>query len=153
MQYELKENQLNAEDFMRLWGTTDWRDLSEPQVDAALKNSLITICAVHNNQVIGMGRLIGDGAIACFINDVIVCPEYQGLGIGKAIIERLIEHVKANGFADTQVAIGLFSAKDKEGFYQQLGFDKRPNESRGAGMVRKIEINLCRYRSLQSMSG
>jgi len=32
------------------------------------------------------------------------------------------------------IAIGLFSAKGKEGFYNKFGFVERPNEKRGAGM-------------------
>jgi len=33
-----------------------------------------------------MGRIVGDGVTICYIQDVIVLPEYQGKGIGKAII-------------------------------------------------------------------
>ena len=51
--------------------------------------------------------------ILCYVQEMIVSPEYQGKGIGKAIMERLISYVKETGFADTYIAVGLFAEKGK----------------------------------------
>jgi len=65
---------------------------------------------------------------------VIVLPEYQDHGIGKTMIEKALTYLKTNMADDEQVLVMLMSAKDKEGFYEKLGFIKRPDDTYGAGM-------------------
>ena len=145
MIYELKENILTAKVFLQLRESAGWGGSpKDQQIEAGLKNSLVTISAVYENQIIGMGRLVGDGFIICYIQDVIVRPEYQGKGIGKAIMKKLIAYAKNNGFSDTHMTIGLFTAKGKEGFYRKFGFVERPspveNSPQGAGMILILPI-------------
>ena len=142
MNYELKENMLTAKAYLELRESAGWGGTPPThQIETALKNSLVTISAVYKGEIIGMGRLVGDGLYVCYVQDLIVFPEYQGKGIGKAIMDRLIQHVKGIGFIDTFVTIGLFAAKGKEGFYTKFGFVERPNENRGAGMQLILEIS------------
>ena len=142
MVYELKENILTANDFLELRESAGWGDPPPVhQIETALKNSLVTISAVYEGKIIGMGRLVGDGLSVCYVQEMIVFPAYQGKGIGKAILDRLINHVKSIGFTDTFVTIGLFAAKGKEGFYRKSGFSERPNENRGAGMALTLKIS------------
>ena len=142
MNYDLSINTLSVKDFIRLRNAVGWGIPLENQVEAGLKNSLITVTAIYNNQVIGMGRLVGDGFMICYIQDLIILPEYQGKGIGKAIMERLIAYINDNAVPDTYVTAGLFSAKGREGFYEKFGFYIRPNENKGAGMEMGIKIKL-----------
>lgn len=55
------------------------------QVEQALKNDLLDIVAIVNDYVVGMGRLVGDGAMYWYLQEIIVLPEYQGNGIGTSI--------------------------------------------------------------------
>jgi len=50
--------------------------------------------------------------------DIAIHPEYQGLGLGKAITQKLLDSVK--GYSK----VILFANIGKEGFYEQLGFSK-----------------------------
>ena len=140
MNFVLLDNQLNAKDFVKLRESVGWGITPENQAAAGINNSLFNVCVKYNDQVIGMGRIVGDGFMICYIQDVIVLPEFQGKGIGKAIMKRLLTFVKDSGLPDTNIKIGLFSAKGKEEFYQNLGFNSRPNENRGAGMEMIIKI-------------
>ena len=48
-------------------------------------------CLVYSNGIlIGAGRALADGADCSYICDVAVHPEYQGLGLGKKIVEKLV---------------------------------------------------------------
>lgn len=140
MEYEIKENVLTAKDFIKLRVSAGWGELLEQQAQDALKNSLFTIAVMDQGQVIGMGRLVGDGVSICYVQDLVILPQYQGKGIGKSIMEQLIVYTKERGIPETNVTLGLFAAKGKEEFYQKLGFTIRPNESRGAGMELSIRI-------------
>lgn len=122
LQYELADNILTAEDFVRLKVATGFMDRPLEQADKAIKNGLFNVSAVHDDKVIGMGRLVGDGAMYWYLQEIIVLPEYQGQGIGRAIVERLLEHIKCEALPRTGVQVGLTAVKGKEPFYEKFGF-------------------------------
>lgn len=70
----------------------------------------------ESHKLIGVGRALADGADCSYICDVAVLPGYQGLGLGKAIVKRLVE------LSSGHKKIILYSIPGKEGFYQELGF-------------------------------
>ena len=47
-----------------------------------------------------MGRIIGDDRIAFFIKDVVVHPDYQDEGIGKLVMDKLLNYIKIKGCED-----------------------------------------------------
>ena len=86
-----------------------------------------------------MARVIGDGIMVFYIQDVIVLPQYQRQGIGSIMMNKIMQYIKANSVNNT--IIGLMSASGKEEFYEKYGFIKRPNEKMGCGMTQFYEIN------------
>jgi len=138
--FKLTDNELTVKDFIGLRKSAGWGGSPENQVEAGLNASLYTVSAICDDKVVGMGRLVGDGFMICYIQDVIVLPEFQGAGIGRAIVEKLIAYVNNNGLPNTNIAVGLFAAKGKEDFYRKLSFYARPNENRGAGMEMIIKV-------------
>lgn len=119
---ELVDNQLSAEDFIRLKVATGFMNRPLVQVEKALQNGLFNVSAIYNGEVIGMGRLVGDGAMYWYLQEIIVLPEYQGKGIGRRIVNRLLEYIKATAIPGTGVEVGLTAVKGKEPFYEKLGF-------------------------------
>jgi predicted GNAT family N-acyltransferase len=97
------------------------------------KHSLFHVTVRDGDELIGMGRVIGDGAITFYIQDVIVREDYRGQGIGKSIMERLMDYIART--ATENAIVGLFAAKGKEPFYERFGFIGRPNETLGKGMI------------------
>lgn len=85
-----------------------------------------------------MGRIIGDGARIFYIQDVVIHPDYQRIGIGTQIMEKLLNYIENLPFSSHNIMIGLMSAKGKEGFYERFGFRKRPNDYQGNGMMLSI---------------
>lgn len=139
-EFELLENRLTPEDFVRL--RTDAGFMATPieQAEKALANSLYCVTARWNGQVVGMGRLVGDGVMYWYLQEIIVHPDHQGKGIGKSIVNRLLEHIRTAAMPGTRVTVGLMAAKGKDAFYEQFGFFRRPNESCGAGMIQWLDI-------------
>lgn len=122
LQFELIDNKLKAADFIRLKVVAGFMDRPVKQVEAALKNGLLNVSAICDGKVVGMGRLVGDGAMYWYLQDIIVLPEYQGKGIGTSIVNRLIEHVKHSVIPGTGIELGLSAVKGKESFYERFGF-------------------------------
>ena len=111
-----------------------WGAYTDTQAAAyGLEHSLFHVTARAGDKLIGMGRLIGDGAITFYIQDVIVQEAYRGQGIGKAIMARLMQFIARK--ATEGAIVGLQAAKGKEAFYEQFNFIPRPNEELGKGMV------------------
>lgn len=119
---ELRDNVLTAEDFIRLKFATGFMNRPIEQVEQALNNGLFNVVALCDGKVIGMGRLVGDGAMYWYLQEIIVLPEYQGKGIGKSIVNRLLEHIKTTAIPGTGVEVGLTAVKGKEPFYEKMGF-------------------------------
>ena len=86
MSYQFLDNQLQADDFIRLFAAAGWGDVPRDMVECALQNSYATFSVVCEGRVIAMGRLLGDGAMAFFLKDFVVDPACQGQGIGRALL-------------------------------------------------------------------
>jgi len=113
-------------------------ETTKEQAERAVGGSLYCVSAIQDGGHIGMARLIGDGAIFWCIVDVFVLPEYQGKGIGRTLVEKLIAYIKENGPKGYH-SLFLMCAQGKEGFYEKLGFAQRPHKWEGAGMEMEIE--------------
>lgn len=63
VQYTLLDNSLSAEDFIRLKVAAGFMDRPIGQAEKALENGLFNVSAISEGKVVGMGRLVGDGAM------------------------------------------------------------------------------------------
>ena len=134
MEITYKENILTPDDIILFQRKMGWREDSTELLARSLAHTIYSLCAVDGGEIVGMGRLVGDGAIYWYIEEVFVLTQYQGQGIGTEIVRRLVEYVKNNAIPGSEYSIYLFAAKGKEGFYERLGFKRRPHDYEGAGM-------------------
>lgn len=138
-----KHYSLTGEILYNMRNTIGWGNTTIPQAEKAVKNSIFHLAAFDDDRIIGSGRLVGDGALVWYIEDLIVIPEYQKRGIGTLIMEQLLEYIEKNSVPGSCTIIGLMSSKGKEPFYQKFGFRLFPNEHEGAGMeLNKVITNL-----------
>lgn len=136
---EIVENKLDVETYLDIRASVHWKVLRKEQAEKALNNSLYTVMAVENGKTIGMGRIVGDGAVICYIQDFVVRPEYQGTGIGRKMMERLIAHVEELRMDQSEMMLCLMCAKGREQFYEKFGFIGRPTENLGPGMIQYLK--------------
>lgn len=123
-------------DFIRLRAGEGWGEISKEVARAALASGLINICAHKDNELAGFGRVIGDGVLYFYVQDLIVAPPFRAQGLGTELIRRLLAEIKIH--AASGATIGLMAARDKEGFYERFGFTARPNKAYGAGMIQVL---------------
>jgi len=101
------------------------------QLYQAAQNSWYHISIYDQDQLIAFGRMISDGVYQALICDVMVDPSYQKQGLGKKIIEALLQKCKDSGIQSVQ----LFSAKGKQQFYKKLGFEERELDAPGMSLI------------------
>ncbi len=139
MEYIIFDNQLQVDDFIRLFASAGWGELPQDIVKTALANSYATFSVKSGNKVIAMARLLGDGAMSFFLKDLVVEPEYQGNGIGRTLLAHVEEYIRVRLKFGWEGYLQLVSAKGKEGFYQKLGYATHPHEHSGSGMSKWIK--------------
>lgn len=132
-----KENTLCYEEYCKLRESVGWTNFSRTQTEKSLKNSLYTVAAEEDNQVVGMGRLIGDGMYYMIV-DIVVQPAYQQMGIGSKILNMIMEYVDNETPDGGRSSIQLIAEKGKETFYESRGFKIIPHEFCGSGMRKVI---------------
>ena len=132
---KLHENELDIDTYLNLRAAVGWKKLDNEQAIMALKNSIYTQPATIDDKVVGMARMAGDGAVICYIQDLVVHPSYQKLGVGQVLMEKLVGHAEEIKIQGTELMLCLMCAKGREGFYEKFGFIARPTENLGPGMI------------------
>jgi aralkylamine N-acetyltransferase len=83
----------------------------------AFANSSICCFVFDSGELVGAGRALSDGVWHTLVVDVVLLPEYQGQGLGKAIMKFLADRSQSP-------KLMLYSAPGKEGFYAKIGYRK-----------------------------
>lgn len=136
---EYRENEIDTDTYLYLRSVVNWKELTREQAETALGNSLFTVGAYIDGQPVGMGRVVGDGAVISYVQDLIVIPSAQRRGIGGGILERIIQYVDGITSDGTEMMLDLMCAKGRERFYQKHGFMARPTALLGPGMIQYID--------------
>jgi 8-oxo-dGTP pyrophosphatase MutT (NUDIX family)/GNAT superfamily N-acetyltransferase len=133
------DHDLNVTDYNNLRNLVGWGMIPEKQAQAGLNNSDYVIVAKVGDRTVGMSRVLTDGGCVALILDVVVHPDYQGKGIGRTLMQSVMNFIN-NRIEQGEVShICLMAAKGKEEFYKKFGFEERPNDNRGAGMTQWIK--------------
>ncbi len=127
-------NTISVEDYNTLRVSAGWGEINPEQAQAGLVGNTLLVAAKDGDKTVGVARLVWDSGYAALIKDVLVLPEYQGLGIGKAMMAQILDYLKSQMEPGWGIAVDIMSAIGKEGFYEKFGFVPRPRDNRGAGM-------------------
>lgn len=90
-------------------------DVSKHRI--SFENSYATIFVIEDDRIIGFGRMISDGVRQSALYDIAIDPDYQGMGIGRKIVESLMLKTPTCNFI-------LYASPGKEDFYRKLNFKK-----------------------------
>ncbi len=131
-------HEISIEDYNDLRASVDFIRILPKRARTALDNSLYILVAMDGDSPVGMARVVGDGGYVYFICDVIVRPSYQSKGLGRQIIENVLDWTGKQVEEGETIMVNLMSAMGKEPFYQKLGFHRRPFGNHGSGMSQWI---------------
>jgi ribosomal protein S18 acetylase RimI-like enzyme len=128
-EYILVERPPTFEEYQRLREAVGWGSVDVEATEVGLRNALFSVSVTYKDEVIGCGRVVGDGGIYFYIQDIIVLPEFQGRGLGRRIMDAVMGYLSSH--AHSNAFIGLMAAKGVSGFYEKYGFADRPPDRPG----------------------
>ena len=127
----------DVETYLRLREKAGMRSRTVSGATKGLGSELFSVLLRHDDsdEIIGMGRVVGDGGTVFHICDMAVEREWQGKGAGSMIMDSLMEYITRE--ASSQSYINLMA--DVDGFYERWGF--KPTLPNSRGMFLRISEN------------
>lgn len=103
---------------LELFQCADWtRDRTFEETKALLMQSSLVLSAWDGNRLVAIARVLTDFLFRATVYDVIVRPEDQLRGIGRMLMDKLLDHPKLS-----HIPAVFLLTRDKQLFYQKLGF-------------------------------
>ena len=118
---KIKEyTKFKADEILQLYTQVGWTAYTEdmPALERGYKNSLLVLAAYENEELLGIVRVVGDGATIILVQDILVYPQKQRQGIGTSLLKAVLER-----YADVrQIQLVTDNTPKTVAFYQSLGF-------------------------------
>ncbi|HEY5997912.1 MAG TPA: GNAT family N-acetyltransferase [bacterium] len=96
----------------------------------ALRDDFFDVVVLLDGETpVGCARVIGDGALTFYIQDVLVVPRLQRKGIGSKIMELVLGQL--GSAAPPGAFVGVIAAPGTERFFARHGFAARPADAPG----------------------
>ncbi|KOR36712.1 GNAT family N-acetyltransferase [Planktothricoides sp. FACHB-1370] len=93
------------------------RELEGLAVAIAHSNPVVTVW--DRQRLIGFARATSDGVYRATIWDVVIHPEYQGVGLGRKLVETVLSHPLMN-----RVERVYLMTTHQQRFYERIGFEE-----------------------------
>ncbi|RDY69716.1 GNAT family N-acetyltransferase [Lysobacter soli] len=119
-QVKLIERFPGADDYCRLRADAGMAPRTLDAAQRGLPNTLYGVSLLLDGEVVGMGRVIGDGGCFFVVVDIAVAPALQGQGLGKRIMAALDDWLRAN--APPSAVVSLAADGDAKHLYAKFGF-------------------------------
>lgn len=116
---EYKMNpQVSPADIAALRRSVGWGGMETELKNPALRDYLRIAC-YDGDKLAGFLAVVSNGVTDAYIQDVMVRPDYQGKGIGRSLMNRAIERLKADHIYMISV---IYGEEELRPFYEKFGF-------------------------------
>lgn len=134
--YSIRIDIPEVDEYLALRKVCGLSDRGKDASKIGLSNSIYSVIIRRSTdqELVGMGRLIGDGGTAYQIVDIAVHPSEQGKGLAKNIMQLLMTHIENE--VDPQAYINLIADCPADNLYKQFGFVETAPESLGMYLKR-----------------
>lgn len=120
MNYKNTKN-ISRKNLKALYTDAEWTGYTNDveKLERAIKNSTRVISAWENEKLVALIRTVSDGETIVYIQDILVLNEYKRKGIGKKLIEMMLEESK-----EIRQIVLLTDKQDEVStkFYESLNF-------------------------------
>lgn len=116
MQWTFEQTAVDWDELSNLYRIAPLGDKKPADLKTVFSNSRFKCFVFEDGKLVGAGRALADGVDCSYLCDIAVHPDFQGRGVGKAIITRLKE------LSAGHKKIILYANPGKEPIYRKLGF-------------------------------
>ena len=134
------EKKPSAREYNLLTEAVGWGREPEGIIEEMFENTLYSVCAYDGEDMIGFARIVGDGILFAYIQDVMVLSQYQGQHVGSCLMEYILGEISRRTVISPKIRTYLGASEGKEDFYRRFGFVTREELGLGAGMILKKRI-------------
>ncbi len=125
------DRDLNLYELEELCDSVGWSRRPLRKVKKAIQHSFLVVSMWEqrgaSRRLIGFSRATSDHAFNATIWDVVVHPEFQSKGMGKALMKFIIKKLRSEDISN----ITLFADPQVVDFYRNLGFMSDPEGIKG----------------------
>ncbi|MEK3761819.1 GNAT family N-acetyltransferase [Paenibacillus sp. FSL P4-0338] len=119
VQPEIWQELPSVEDYLALRQEAGLSPMSIEGASAGLPNSAFAVTVYAGEQLVGMGRVIGDGGCFFQVTDIAVKPSFQGRGLGKSIMQEIRTFLDS---VPEKAYISLIADGEAAKLYARYGF-------------------------------
>ncbi|WP_444906075.1 GNAT family N-acetyltransferase [Microbulbifer sp. EKSA008] len=130
--YTIIEKVASTEDFLKLREITGLTPRSREAAEKGLPNSLYGIHIKRQSETVAMGRVVGDGALNFEIVDVAVDPKFQGIGLGRQIMEHIMAYLDREALHSAYITL----MADVPELYRKFGFELSRPDTEGMYLIK-----------------
>ncbi len=118
---EIKEyTSYNEAEILKLYASVGWTAYTDhPEtLKKGFENSMLTLAAYEDGQLLGIIRTVGDGQTIVFIQDILIFPTHQRKGVGSALTRAVLDKYRHG----RQIKLTSDDTPEAIGFYTAMGF-------------------------------
>ena len=120
---EIREyTEYNEKEIVRLYTEVGWTAYTDNLsiLRKGFENSLLVLGAYENNELAGIIRVVGDGFTIVFVQDILVFPDQQRKGVGRALLQEIFDRYKNV----RQIELATDNTPKTIAFYKSMGFSE-----------------------------
>lgn len=89
-----------------------------PKLQDAIRNSSYVVTAWSGDALVGLARCLSDDVAICYLQDILVRPDHQRLGIGRRLLTDCLER-----FAHVRMQVLMTDDEERQiRFYESMGY-------------------------------
>ena len=121
IQFCADKSKVDFEQLQRLFvKTAFWaRSRTMEDLEIAVTNSNPVVTVWDGDRLMGFARATSDGIYRAAIWDVIVDPDYQGMGLGRKLVQTVLSHPLVS-----KVERVYLTTTHQQSFYERIGFER-----------------------------
>lgn len=110
----------NEAEILPLYAQVGWTAYTQDPsaLERGFRHSLLVLAAYEQDALLGLIRVVGDGAAVVLVQDLLVYPDKQRQGIGTALLKAVLERYSAV----RQIQLVTDDTPKTIAFYRSLGF-------------------------------
>ena len=96
MEFEYNKQLPAADEYNQLRENVGWGVMPVNVIEKSLAKTVYGVSVYRENKIIGSGRIVGDGGLCFYIQDIMVLKDFQKRGVGSKIVKMLMDYLEEN---------------------------------------------------------